>query len=770
MRGYTPRALASIGAVALVLLAVGSAAAHGGLTFSNPAPNAALLVAPREIELVFSEPIDPTLSSISLFDEAALPVAGVGTLVLDATGLNVRVALPALEPGLFTVAYRTTSAVDGHVVEGSYAFLYDPIGTRPAPNLPAEISSPSSGPLPLALRWVSLAGALLALGISIFWLVSARPALAGADAPVAAARAPWGWIALAAGLAFGGISAYLTVSAQSLGLGIGHPGHGGATIPLDFAAPFGATPFAMAMRLALAGSALGGLLAAGRHFEVDEARRRGGTARDRERVILIIVLAAMAASLAGSSLAGHAAALGGPLFAVVDWLHLISVAAWLGALPALLILVMRSRTLAGIPVGGALRRHSAVAAVAAPLVALTGIANSPLVLGAARELVASDYGNLLLAKALLFSTAIGLGAANFFLIRAGALRKAFPLMAAELGIGALAVVVAAGLTTGQPAASRAPVLAVSPAGVVQLLADAGESRVHLAVNRPEPGPQRYQVRITRASDGALRTDIVGVSLVFTPPPGSDQIARGAILEPGTDPSVWGTGGEYTPVVGTWTVIVDVMVRGAEPDQATFHLEVTPAAEPELLPPAPTGVGVPAPLAWLWRVLPDGTAGWLLPVALVVALIGLRLWNRRPRAPITAASVALLLLLLVICLGVVSRETLRAADAAPASAAARTNPTAATPASVTRGGSLFVANCASCHGVDGRGHGPASGTLLGPPEDLAARVPALTDGALAYRITNGSLATQMPSFALTLTATDRWDLVNYLRSAWPAENS
>jgi mono/diheme cytochrome c family protein len=39
--------------------------------------------------------------------------------------------------------------------------------------------------------------------------------------------------------------------------------------------------------------------------------------------------------------------------------------------------------------------------------------------------------------------------------------------------------------------------------------------------------------------------------------------------------------------------------------------------------------------------------------------------------------------------------------------------------------------------------------------------------LAYRIANGSLLTEMPPFALILTAADRWDLVNYLRALGPA---
>lgn len=767
MRSRRARSLAVVAALGLSLLAAGPASAHGGLTYSNPAANAALLEAPTSVELVFAEAIDPTLSQVTLFDEAGLPLSGVGPLVLDGTGLDVHVALPPLLPGTFTVAYQTTSAVDGHVVEGTFAFLYDPSGTRPAPNLPTESSSPSNSPLLVAMRWLALAGGLLTLGFAIFWLVSARPALAAAKSPEAATLAPWGWIGLSAGLAFGGIAAYLTISAQSLGIGVGHPGHGGGIIPLDFAAPFGPTPFANAMRLAMIGSGVAAVIAAARYFEVDEARRRARLARDRERPLLLAVLVAAVASLAGAALAGHASSQGGPIFAGIDWLHLVSVAAWLGALPGLLILAARSRRGADLPVAGALRRHSRVALVAAPLVALTGIANSPVVLGAAREVVASDYGNLLLAKALLFSTALALGAVNFFFVRAEALRRALPVMAAELAIGALAVVVAAGLTTGQPSATRAPALVTSPAGVLQLLGTAGDSTVHVAVNRPQPGPQRYQVSVAHASDGTFRTDVRGVTLTFTPPAAvRDLPVRSVSLAPSADPWLWGSGGEYTPVIGDWELGVDVLLSGAPPETASFRVGVTAITEPELLPAASTGISVPEPLARLWGVLPSGPLGWLLTAAFALALLAVRIAART--APWSAAAtIALATVLLVTGLGVLSRETLRVADLPPASASAVDNPTVATADSFARGHSLFLANCASCHGADGLGDGPAAATLLGEPGDLAAGVRAVSDGALFYRIANGSLGSGMPGFAVTLTPADRWDLVNYLRSAWPA---
>ena len=750
----------------------GLALGHAELVSSNPIANASLLDSPPALVMVFSEAVDPATASVELVDDLQRPVAGVGAVQLDGAGRVLTVRLPALDPAVYTVSYQVTSAVDGHVSTGTWAFLVDPTGTRPAPAIPTQSSSPSGDPLTVGARWLALAGGLVLLGLPIFWILSARPALTRANEATAA---PWGATAITAAVAFAGLAAYLTLAARPfIDAGAGHVGHGGGgALPLDFAAPFGATSFATAMRLAEVGTGAAFLLATARYFALDEARRRGTVpTRDRDPATLALVAAAAALGLAGSSLAGHADARGGIPFAGVDWLHLVAVAAWVGTLPGLLLVAARANRLQarGALLAETLRRHSRVALAATPVVALTGIANSPLVLGDARGLVASAYGNVLLAKVVLFSIAVAIGSANFFLIRGGAPRRTVRLIAVELAVGALAVLAASNLVTAQPAASLVPTVTRSAIGALQLYGEAGASTVHAAVILPTPGEQRYQVSVADAATGAYRTDVERVILDFTPPIESGLPAQRVDLQAGADPWLWSTTGAYTPIAGDWRLAVTVRRNGEPDESATFDLPVTQPLPPTRVPPPDTGIGVPLPMAWLWVALPAGPAGWLVPIGLLVLLVGASAVEGRRREAAgrlgPAVRVGLVVLAVVSGLGVGSRAAAEAANQPPASAAQAANPVPASAQSVARGHDLYLANCAACHGTSGAGDGLTSAGWLPGPGDLSLSVPSRTDGELAYLIASGTVATRMPAFSTTLSENDRWDLVNYLRASWP----
>jgi copper transport protein len=758
-------AVAILVGLAVGAVAPGAASAHAELVSSEPAANSTLPKSPASLHLEFTEPIDPATAAVRLLDENETEIPGLGPVKTDLAGTTATVALPALKPGVYAVNYRVTSAVDGHVTAGVFAFLIDPTGTQPPPTVASQASSPSADAATIAARWVSLAATLVLFGLAFFWLFSARPVLVGG-----ARIAPWLTIAAAGVAAFGGLAVYLVLAARPFAAAAGHTGHRGG-IPLDFAAPFGWTPFAIAMRVAEVGTLAALGVAIGRVAFSDEGSRRGEPPRGgAERAVLLLVLISSLIGLAGISMAGHAASIGGLGFAALDLVHLVAVGAWLGVLPAILLLAWRRRRGSEAAFSAALRRHSAVATVAAPIVALTGIANSPLVLGQARGLVATDYGNLVLAKALLFSVAFAIGSANHFLIRRGAVRRMLPLLGAELAVGVLAVSAAAAMVTIVPAASRQPVLSASAIGTAHLYGTAGNSTVHVAVTLPAPGNQQYQVIVADGASGAPPTDLQKVFLSFVPPRGSGLPAERIELTAQTQPGLYAVSGAYTPTVGAWTVDAIVRRAGQLDASVSFPLPVIQPLPAQRVPPPDTGIGVPLPLGALWAYLPAGPPGWLPTVLALLGVVAIAAVARR-RALSTrwrAAGIILLLLAITLGIGAGSRAVVEAANAAPAGALKDVNPVTSDAASVKRGEDIYLANCAACHGVNGSGDGPTAAWMFPPPGSLPTAVSSSTPGELEYRITNGLAGTRMPAFAVTLSGNDRWDLVNYLRARWPKE--
>ncbi len=94
----------------------------------------------------------------------------------------------------------------------------------------------------------------------------------------------------------------------------------------------------------------------------------------------------------------------------------------------------------------------------------------------------------------------------------------------------------------------------------------------------------------------------------------------------------------------------------------------------------------------------------------------------------------------------------------------TNPVPADAASIARGSELFHINCSQCHGVDGKGDGPIANFLqkIKPADLTGPVVSSESDGAIFLVITNG-MPGAMPALNENLTARERWDVVNYVRT-------
>ncbi len=102
--------------------------------------------------------------------------------------------------------------------------------------------------------------------------------------------------------------------------------------------------------------------------------------------------------------------------------------------------------------------------------------------------------------------------------------------------------------------------------------------------------------------------------------------------------------------------------------------------------------------------------------------------------------------------------------APEDAAKRRNPISADGASLARGKNLYQANCASCHGAQGKGDGPAGKALNPKPADLATMAGRHPDGDFAWKIANGR--GPMPAWKGTLSEAQIWDAVNFIQSLAP----
>jgi mono/diheme cytochrome c family protein len=129
---------------------------------------------------------------------------------------------------------------------------------------------------------------------------------------------------------------------------------------------------------------------------------------------------------------------------------------------------------------------------------------------------------------------------------------------------------------------------------------------------------------------------------------------------------------------------------------------------------------------------------------------------------------LVALLAAVAIGtsLLARDAVAFANRPPDLWRAAVNPLAGDPEAVAAGESLYRANCASCHGPDGAGDGPAVSSLVRRPDDLARVVPPRLDGELAWTLAAGVAGTQMPAFGTTLLEGERWELVSFLRSHWP----
>ena len=292
-----------------------SAQAHALLLRSNPAANATLEKAPRFVELVFSEGLEPSFSSANVLNVSGLRLDNNDANVDPGDPTRMTLTLLPLPDGVYTVTWKVLSAVDGHGSTGAFAFVVGSGGQAPASIAPSPAGTKLPAPEVIA-RWLLYLGAALLTGGAVFLLVVWQPAVrawieAGETTPLP--TLPWPALArLGAGVfLFANLLGWWAQAAQAVGGPVPAPWDPALATVL-FTTRFGAL---WSARLVLGLGLAAWLPRVAFHI----------------RTFASLVMAG--ALLLDISLGSHAAAEASPALPILgDWLHMLAASIWVGGL------------------------------------------------------------------------------------------------------------------------------------------------------------------------------------------------------------------------------------------------------------------------------------------------------------------------------------------------------------------------------------------------------------------------------------------------------
>ncbi len=777
-----------IGIFALALIAAPVALAHANLVRSEPPANSAQQTPPTVVRLWFSEDIEPSFSSVSVVDKNSVAVdkGDSHRMSDDAKGMQVSLK-DNLPQGLYTVVWKTTSAVDGHVVGGSFAFT---VGDVPLSDsspraimtlVDTALSNSAAPPLyQVIVRWLNVLLLALLVGSFIFPLLILFPALRAAksnaallqvyagyfrsndapadtDADADAALAPWSarWLRYTQ-IAFV-VYALVTVAtlvAQAYTVG----GIATSILLVLTATRFGTVWLFRAAILI----ALGVIL-----FRA----RWQFTARLRANRALLLAVALGLLLLVTQSLNSHGAAVTDPpvIPLVVDLIHLAGVVIWVGGLVQLIATL--PALLGALPASAKMRTLSAViscfslvAFLAVGVIVLSGVYSMIVQVGSLEAFFATLYGETLLVKFVLIVPLLALGALNLIVNRhayARAAERAIPFTGVTLVIHridvivalevvfAAAVLLAVGFLTSV-APSKSAFDPTSPLWIETHTVD--NINVTLGVAPALVGSNDFDVKVQDAAGqpisdasvvrllGTMREMDMGTQVVATTAQGNGHYTLH---------------GDLMSMVGTWQI--EVLVRRAGYDDArTAFVVFAPnqRAPQTALPLLQENTSAQGGLALTLFGFAMGTASVLL------------LKQRRARwtSLIGALAVSLIgpLAIYQVVVSAPAGQTV-IIPVVPGFAHLQPDPVRPVPAQIAAGRQVFLQNCATCHGESGKGDGPAAANLNPKPADLTVHAPLHTDGDLYWWVTNGISGTAMPAWESRLTDLQRWQVVTFVKS-------
>ena len=700
--------------------------AHALLVRSTPTANAVLAQPPVQVELFFSESVEEKLSSIKVYDTngGEVDVGDVRVDLSDPTRMTV--SLRSLSDGVYTVTWKAVSAIDGHQTVGTFPFAVGNVN----PSAVNAVRTSTTASLPfsaLLAKFFLLASLAILVGQRLFIELVWKPALKSNLSDVVS---PPIWRTLYR----------IALIGLLVGIGIGILSQAGQTTGKELSFPWE--------------SEVGHILTETRLgiiwlVRLTLAMLAVWLARTKESPLKIWLAFAVNISLLFTiTLTSHAATEAKPLVPILnDWIHLIGMTFWLGGLVHLFTGIRQLQQLADqlrTKLSSLVtRQFSANALVFVSLIGITGLYSAYLRVGAWSALLTSIYGHVLLVKQIFVGGLLAIAATNLLIISPRLNRERIQGTTNTKLISFFGKVLIAELTfAGLLLASVSYLTYLPPAKIVPITSEFTDSKkvddllVELDISPGRVGQNEFMLMLS--SSGQPVDTAKQVLLRFTPtqaniPPSEIQLI-------GDGGGMFSAKGTYLSLPGIWQG--QAVVRRADKFDAFANFDFKlqkPGSSDTTASPRQVGflimlIGfllVPLSIGNLKNEVARFLIG--LPVTFFLLILGI-FWLSRPVA--------------------LSNENV--------------NPIPPDNKSVAAGQVLFTTNCVPCHGVSGKGDGPVGLTLNPRPADLTLHaIPGVhTDAQLYEWISDGFPGSRMPAFRSILSDTDRWNLVNFIRTLAP----
>lgn len=408
-------------ATVVALAAPASALAHAALLRTSPSASVTVNHPPKEVDMTFSEAVEPEFATVSVTNPAAQPQSA-GRPRRSPTDPDTLVTPlePNLAEGWYLVYWRVISA-DGHPVKGAFVFAVGPNpGPQPAFRIPSLTESAATPPL-LVARWLMFISAMAAIGLFLLrsFVVRDIPRRARGASLRPVSTAFWASIlvALVVTPVYDAMSTATFAQASVWNLG--------TVVPLLNVSHFGHALLDFEIVLALLAVA-GGLAI---WLDAPERRKRSVAAL----LALLGALGAAGAALLVPGLAGHAAQTSPRWLSLgLDWLHLAAGSIWIGGLVGLLVLGFGLGELRVQALTATVPRFSRLAFATVMALVGSGIGSALQHFPTFGSLWDTSYGQSLVLKLGFLGATIAIAAVNFTRTAPRFVRAA----AGEVGIGA----------------------------------------------------------------------------------------------------------------------------------------------------------------------------------------------------------------------------------------------------------------------------------------------------------------------------------------------